>query len=1078
MKTNWIRGCLVAGTLIAPCAALSGALEGLKLQQGSSPFRVAPPGAGPNGSMTPLIGGGSSFGMAVRQDGTLMTWGFNNSQLGNGTLLPVISLRPQAVPALSGLIIKQVAERMALTDAGDVYTWGSNANGKLGLGLPTTAQPVLTPIKITAFGARKVTYIAGNAQGALAATDDGAVWAWGRNTFGLLGNGTNVPASGLAPVRVPIPSGPDSFIVQVAMDHQAANGLALSSTGKIWIWGINIAGQFGDGTINPSTATRFAPRLVPSFLPPGSAVKKIAVYFTSSSTAGNTPLVLDSAGSVWAWGLNGSTGAVGVGTTVANYPRPRQILCGITRNNTGTPCTGIIDMVGGSNNDSMALALKDDGTVLAWGNNNVGGLGDGTTSGLGSATPDNDSLSPILVLGSNGIDPLSDIVAIALGSGARTAYAQKSDGTLVAWGANFLGQYGNGAYWGSNVPAPVSGLTALPDIVDPHDNQLKPAIAAVSKGQVHSMALMGDGTVMSWGSAGSNGNGTLANQYTPAHVLDVDGVGRLGAYPRSPIVAISGGGSNDETADLSLALDQSGQVFAWGGNALGGLSQPLTTTISLIPVRVNGLPRIKAIAAGHGFGLALADDGTGNVWAWGRGSNGQLGNGVTPVANWGVNEAMSQIAPARVLSADRVTPLTGVTAIAAGSVANSFVIQGANRALLAFGANDQPQSNVPGGGLGIGSEVNQSLPVPVMDTDGVTPLVGVVAFSSSGENSYAVKADGTLLVWGENNFGNYGNGTSGFATASKIPVKVSMPDTGSPVISVVAGGHFATALKADGSVYSWGHNNNLAGGVSSWGSLGDGTFNDRYLPGQVFGLGSGSRVVSIAPASCNPTHVLALQRLPGFSTVLGWGPEYDGFNIVWGLVGTGGVTYLPSAPIQQLVTDSPSTSIALNPVAPNAAGWYNAPVRASASAVDAIAIVRTKCAIDPSRAPTYFGNFTDGGCNASVSSDGIHVVYASTLDSNGSSDLVSRIIKIDMTSPTLIVTGCPEGEVRLGGHRTIKVTASDGLSGLANDPTGSYALDTSTVGLKAQSFTAYDNAANSTTKSCAYRVSPNIVATH
>lgn len=1071
MKANLIRACLVAGALVVPCAALAGAPEGFKLQPGSSPFRVAPPGAGPNGSMTPLMGGGLSLGMAVRQDGALMTWGFNNSQLGNGALLPVIGLRPQAVPALSGLIIKQVAERMALTDAGDVYTWGSNSFGKLGLGLSTTAPVVSTPRKIIAFGARKVTYIAGNARGALAATDDGAVWAWGSNSFGLLGTGTNVPANGLAPVQVPIPVGSDSFIVQVAMDHQAVNGLALSSTGKIWIWGLNMAGQFGDGSINPSTTTRFAPRLVPSFLPPGRAVMKIAIYFTSSSAAGTTPLVLDSAGSVWAWGLNGSTGAVGVGTTVANYPRPQQILCGISPTNPGTPCTGIIDMSGGSSNDSMALALKDDGTVLAWGNNKVGGLGNGTNSGLGSDTPDSNSLSPILVLGSNGVDALSDVVAIALGSGARTAYAQKSDGTLVAWGANYLGTYGDGTYWGSNVPVPVSGLASLPDTVDPHDNQLKPAIAAVSKGQVHSMALMGDGTVMSWGSAGSNGNGTLANQFTPAHVLDVDGVGRLGAYPRSPIVAISGGGSNDETADLSLALDQSGQVFAWGGNALGGLSQPLTTTISLIPVRVNGLPRIKAIAAGHGFGLALADDGSGNVWAWGRGSNGQLGNGVIPLANWRFDEATSQIAPARVLSADRVTPLSGVTGIAVGQT-NSFVIHGANRALLAFGANDQPQSNVPGGALGIGSVINQSLPVPVMDTDGVTPLVGVVAFSSSGENAYAVKADGTLLAWGENNFGNYGNGQFGFSTASTIPVKVSMPDTSSPVISVVAGGHFATALKADGSVYSWGHNNILGGGLNSNGSLGDGTFNDRFIPGVVFGLGSGSGVVSIAPATCNPIHVLALQRLPGVSTVLGWAPEYDTFNVVWGALGTGGVTYLPSAPIQQLVTDSPATSIALNPAAPSAAGWYNVPVTASASAVDAISIVRTKCAVDPVRVPTYFGNFTDGGCNTSVASNGIHAMYASTLDSNGSSDLVSRIIKIDTIPPTITVAGCPEGDVQLGARRSLTVTASDALSGLGTDPTGFYVLDTSTVGSKSWSVSAYDNAANSTKKSCNYTVIP------
>jgi len=231
-----------------------------------------------------------------------------------------------------------------------------------------------------------------------------------------------------------------------------------------------------------------------------------------------------------------------------------------------------------------SLAIRSDGTVIAWGQNANGQLGDNLT-----ATKFNEL-------------NLTDVVDIA--AGGFHSVALLSNGTVVAWGNNFDGQLGNGSSVGnSSVPVVVSILTD---------------VQAVAAGRIHTLALRSDGTVMAWGrnDNGQLGDGTQGtDRSTPVFVTGLNGV-----------VAIRAGRTH------SLALKSDGTVWAWGDNFNGQLGIG-STQDSLVPVQVTGLTGISQIAVGSSHNIAL--DSSGRVFTWGFNGNGELGinsrtNALTP----------------------------------------------------------------------------------------------------------------------------------------------------------------------------------------------------------------------------------------------------------------------------------------------------------------------------------------------------------------------------------------------------------------------------------------------------------------
>jgi alpha-tubulin suppressor-like RCC1 family protein len=266
-------------------------------------------------------------------------------------------------------------------------------------------------------------------------------------------------------------------------------------------------------------------------------------------------LALKNDGTVWAWGDN-RYDQLGNGTTIYSSDVPVQVVTSAG----GPALTGCTKIAGGP---FHSLALKDDGTVWAWGYNSNGQLGNGTKT---------DSNLPVQVVTSVGGPALTGITAIA--GGGDHSLALKNDGTVWAWGGNYYGELGNGTNTDSNVPVQVSGLTG---------------ITAIAGGGGGSLALKNDGTVWAWGynHQGQLGNGTNTNSNVPVQVAGLSG-----------ITKIAGGGSH------SLALKNDGTVWAWGYNYYGQLGNG-TNTDSNVPIQVSGLTGVTAIAGGDYHSLAI-----------------------------------------------------------------------------------------------------------------------------------------------------------------------------------------------------------------------------------------------------------------------------------------------------------------------------------------------------------------------------------------------------------------------------------------------------------------------------------------
>ena len=369
---------------------------------------------------------------------------------------------------------------------------------------------------------------------------------------------------------------------------------------------------------------------------------------------------------------------------------------------------------------SHACALTGEGAVLCWGDNRDGQLGDGSTT---------QHSAPVLVTG------LTRPVR-AIAAGDQHTCALDSAGAVLCWGSNASGALGDGATAAqSTTPVLVTGLSS--------------GVVALAAGGATTCAAMASGGVVCWGAntSGQVGDGSTTNRSAPSAVKGV-----LGSVP-------AGAASLAPAGDHTCLIAKGGSVECSGDDNNGALGNGGNESVDTF-VSSGLMSGVVAVTAGLAVTCTLIDDGT--VQCWGFGGDGELGNGVAETSETPIP----------------VVGLSGVTSLAAGFLHVCAVTpSGVSCWGHVIGA-DLTGGRVIGGDGGDGSDGSGSAdagdPGDGATTSPLTAasVVGLPAGIKSlaaGGGTCALTAAGAVLCWGDNTYGQLGDGTT---TPRAAPVAV------------------------------------------------------------------------------------------------------------------------------------------------------------------------------------------------------------------------------------------------------------------------------------------------------------------
>ena len=404
---------------------------------------------------------------------------------------------------------------------GQVSAWGDDV-------LQTTQVPALVG------GVKEVAAISAGDEFSLALLQNGTVEAWGYNEYGQLGRGS---LSGRFPEE---PAPVDGLSEVAAVSAGSAYSLAALKSGAVVAWGGDENGQMR----NEVTPESDLP------VPVSGISEAVAV-----SAGFGESLALLKSGHVMAWGSN-EDGQLGNGTTTSSAT-PEEV-------------PGLSEVVAVQAGNDHALALLRNGTVMAWGALANGGLPLGTTTER-CVDGTECSTTPRPVAG------LSEVTAIA--GNVATSAALLRNGTVMAWGSNFLWQLGDGSRETSETPVRVGSLTG---------------VVAISEGYSHGLALLNSGTVMAWG---ENGNGDVGDGTTEVREVPVPVTGLT-----SPTAISAGQSFSLALGGTLLAVPVVSALTPASGPPVGG------TSVLITGANFDGATAVK-FGAKNAAGFSVESDG-------------------------------------------------------------------------------------------------------------------------------------------------------------------------------------------------------------------------------------------------------------------------------------------------------------------------------------------------------------------------------------------------------------------------------------------------------------------------------------
>jgi alpha-tubulin suppressor-like RCC1 family protein len=734
-------------------------------------FGEAPPPAHASGTVD--IAAGSFHGCSVTSTGGVKCWGHNGSgQVGDGTT----TTRPTPV-AIGVTLAEQVeggqSHTCAITYAtGQIDCWGANYSGQLGDGTTTQRN---SPVPAIGFAEGFVFEdLALGMAHSCAVTDAGNVLCWGQGTGGQLGNGNTANATDpvyVCAVGTTAPCSPGNsnilgnvIDIEAGWKHVCAHTASGGSTGVV-CWGWNSFGQIGDNQACGSGACSVPVNVCADATCASSLSGVHDISAGGLSITGFSCAALTS-GNVKCWGDNGEGQLGDQSQTQRNAP---VYVCAST--STTGPCspeesdalTGIGAVTGGGDvfsAHSCAIAPAYN-TVKCWGSTLSGQLGDGLQCGSSTGY----CPAPVDVCGKNATAPcsfadqdlLGDVAEVDAG-GVHTC-ALTNQGAAGCWGDNTYGSLGNGTTTSSSKPV---------------DVQLWTQATSIDLGGSGCALKTSDGTVQCWGpgSDGQLGNGGTNLSPSPVTVTGITGA-----------TSISAG-------DAHACAVVGGAAKCWGDNAYGQLGVGDTTDRST-PVTVSGLSSgVASISAGGRHTCAVT---TSNIIkCWGNNTNGQLGDGTTTQRTTPVQVAI----------------ITYATSVAAGSQHTCAVQSGGTSSIRCWGLGTSGQ-------LGQGQTQSSVWPINVNHT----ALGGTAFIISAGSNHTCatVGLSGAIKCWGLGTSGQLGVGNT---TSYTLPQQVSGFTSSSGVIA--AGGNHTCAQAGSNTVKCWGNN--------AYGQIGDGTVTNRTLP--------------------------------------------------------------------------------------------------------------------------------------------------------------------------------------------------------------------------------------------------------